>query len=458
MREGAPIERDRVTTNSIGPIAPALRHRYTRAFAGASARVSAEAVEQIRRLPYVRRVHPDRYVTAMLAGSVEQVGAPAVWQEFGARGAGAVVAVVDTGIDYNHPPRGGGLGPAFKVRGGRDFVNDDDDPMDDAGHGTHVAGIVAANGGGLTGVAPEASLLAYKVLDATGSDRDSSVLAAVEEVVRQRPDVVNMSLGRPAVPDDPVVAAIENAVASGIVFCVAAGNTGKFLDIGSPGNAPSVVTVGAIDREGRLAAFSSRGPVVPTGAMKPEVVAPGVAIVSAREGGGTRTASGTSMATPHVAGVAALLRDVHPEWSASRIRSALINGARPLEGDVMASGAGSIHAADAVRTILQPSSATLAFGISDQSQQPWTATRTVTLTNRSASPQSFALAVAGLLDGIELIPSATSVSIEAGASAPIGFQLRVDHSKVVSPEEGSLSYGGHLRFTGDGGSISIPFV
>ena len=444
-------------TRGSEPTKPFLRHRYSRAFAGAAATVSKESLQQIRALHYVRSVHPDRFVTALLQESVEQVGAPAVWQDYGARGSGVVVAVIDTGIDYTHPAFGGGFGAGHKVRGGRDLVNNDSDPMDDHGHGTHVAGIVAANGGGLIGVAPEAALLAYKALDASGSGRDSYVLAAIEEAVRERAAIVNMSLGRPAVADDPVVRAIENAAASGMLFCVAAGNTGAFLDIGSPGNAPSALTVGAIDREGRLAYFSSKGPVVPTGAMKPEVVAPGVQIVSARNGGGLRTASGTSMAAPHVAGVAALLREVHPEWSPAMLRAALINGARGVEAEVMAAGAGSVHAGDAARKNLDPSTNSLSFGISDQAQQPWVASRTITLTNRTEAAQSLSLAIDGLTEGIVLTPSATSITIGPGAAASIDVELRLDHSKVPSPEFGSLSFGGFLRFTGDQGSISIPW-
>ena len=449
---------DRSVTKAAGndTVTPLLRHRYTHTFAGVAVRVSADAVTQIRQLSYVRRVHPDRIVKALLHESVEQVGAPAVWQEHGARGAGVLVAVIDSGIDYTHPAFGGKFGAGQKVLGGRDYVNNDADPMDDAGHGTHVAGIIAANGGGLTGVAPEATLLAYKVLGSNGSGRDSWVLAAVEQAARERADIVNMSLGRDAVADDPIVAAIETASAAGVIFSVAAGNSGSFLDIGSPGNAPSAITVGAIDRDGRLAYFSSKGPVVPTGAMKPEVVAPGVQIVSARNGGGTRIASGTSMAAPHVAGVAALLRDAHPEWSASMIRSALINGSRTVDAEVMAVGAGSVHAGDAVRKTLQ-STDTISFGISDQTQQPWTSSRAMVLINRSHAPQSLTLTIEGLRDGIELIPSSSSVSIEPGASATLNLELRLDHGKVPSPERGSLSFGGLLRFTGDAGSIAIPW-
>jgi hypothetical protein len=453
-RDLSSIERAGVA--SKGADTRVVRHRYTHLFAGASAHVSPEAIERIRALDYVRAVHPDRVVTAYLQESVQQVGAPQFWQRRGVRGSGVVVAVLDSGIDYTHPAFGGGFGPGNKVLGGRDFINNDGDPMDDHGHGTHVAGIIAADGGGLTGVAPDASLLAYKVLDNAGSGRDSGILAALEEVARQHPDVVNMSLGRPAVADDPVVRAIETASGTGILFCVAAGNSGRFLDIGSPGNTPSAITVGAVDRTGRLAPFSTRGPVVPTGEIKPEIAAPGVSIVSARNGGGTRTASGTSMAAPHVAGVAALLRAAHPEWSFTRLRSAIINGARPLDAEVMAVGGGLVFAADDDDGI-EPSSVTLSFGVSDQTQNPWTSTASISLTNRSSELQSLTVTADGLRDGIELTPSATSIELEPGATRSISFQLRLDHSKVPAAAAGSLSFGGFLRVAGNDASIAIPW-
>ncbi|HEU4520769.1 MAG TPA: S8 family serine peptidase, partial [Thermoanaerobaculia bacterium] len=302
-----------------------------------------------------------------------------------------------------------------------------------------------------------AELLAYKVLDESGGGFDSDVMAAIEEVARQRPDVVNMSLGRPATADDPVVRALENAAASGIIFCVAAGNGGVFLDIGSPANAPSAITVGAIDSRGALAPFSSKGPVIPDGSIKPEVVAPGVQIVSAWFGGGSRAASGTSMATPHVAGVAALLRDVHPEWPAATLRAAIINSARAMEGEVMAVGAGSVHAVDALRGTVQPSVNTLSFGISDQTQNPWVVSRTITITNPTTVAQSLLLTIDGQREGIEVIPSATSVSLEPGASVPITLELRLDHTKVAAPAFGSLSFGGLVRLAGESPSIAIPW-
>jgi subtilisin family serine protease len=451
------IEGEGSDTVSIrGVPAPALvHHRYTLAFAGASATVSPSAVEQIRRLDYVREVHPDRIVTALLHESVEQVGAPRVWSDYGVRGEGVVVAIIDTGIDYTHPALGGGFGATHKVRGGRDFVNDDDDPMDDHGHGTHVAGIVAANGGGLLGVAPEASLLAFKVLDEGGAGRDSWVLAAIEASVQHGADVVNMSLGRPAVVDDPVVKALENAYARGIVFAVAAGNTGRFFGIGSPAGAPSAITVGAIDRDGVVAGFSSKGPVIPGASIKPEIVAPGVGILSSMPGGGSAAFSGTSMAAPHVAGVAALVRSMHPDWSAGRLRNALITAAGPTGAEVMAGGAGAVYAPDAVGTNLYASPSVLSFGISSTGSA--VLNRSIFLTNFSSGVVPVSLELEGAREGVELRAAETDFEIKPFETKQIDLALHIDHALVPAPDAGSLSFGGAIRVAGGAGNVSIPW-
>jgi hypothetical protein len=406
------IENDRAGSISIrgASASPMIRHRYTRVFAGASATVSPESVERIRQLEYVRAVHPDHIVTALLHASVDEIGAPRVWEDHGVRGEGVVVAIIDTGVDYMHPALGGGIGAGYKVLGGRDFVNDDDDPMDDHGHGTHVAGIVAANGGGLLGVAPEASLLAFKVLDERGSGRDSGVLAAIEASVDRGAGVVNMSLGRHATANDPVIRAVDNASAAGIVFCVAAGNSGRFFDIGSPARALSAVTVGAIDRNGAIASFSSKGPVIPGASIKPEIVAPGVGIVSSLPGGGSEAFSGTSMAAPHAAGVVALLRSMHPEWSVERIRSALVSGARPTGAEVMAGGAGALYAPDAALANLFATPSEMSFGLPNRGVAVHT--RVLFLTNGSAEVRPVSLEIEGLREGIELRASEMQFEIE----------------------------------------------
>ncbi len=157
------------------------------------------------------------------------------------KGDSIVVGEIDTGIDYMNPELGGGFGPGYKVIGGYDIINDDDDPMDDIGHGTHVAGIIAADGDSLEGVAPHAKLMAFKIFSPTKETYDADVIAGIERGVDpnndgnfdDKVDVVNMSLGSPGDPDDPLSTAVDNASELGIVFCVAVGNYGSFFTISS---------------------------------------------------------------------------------------------------------------------------------------------------------------------------------------------------------------------------------
>jgi subtilisin family serine protease len=199
-----------------------------------------------------------------------------------------------------------------------------------------AAGTGAKGGGAYKGVAPGAKLLNGKVLSDDGYGDDSGILAGMEWAAEQGADVVNLSLGGADTPDtDPPEAAVDKLSAEkGILFAIAAGNDGDFGEqtVGSPGSARSALTVGAVDDQDEPASFSSRGPGL-DGAIKPDVTAPGVDITAAAAPGsaiaqevgekpaGYMSISGTSMATPHVAGAAAILKQQHPEWTYAERRA-----------------------------------------------------------------------------------------------------------------------------------------
>jgi len=155
-----------------------VRREFRATFSGVATDVDPRTRSRIAALPYVKAIYPDKRVFA-LNDAAGDIGADRVWQ-LGTRGRGVSVAVIDSGIDYRHPALGGCFGAGCKVASGYDFVNDDADPMDDNKHGTHVAGIIAADSPELMGVAPDATLIAYKVLDASGSGWESDVIAAIE--------------------------------------------------------------------------------------------------------------------------------------------------------------------------------------------------------------------------------------------------------------------------------------
>ncbi|WUD71282.1 S8 family serine peptidase [Streptomyces sp. NBC_00510] len=280
----------------------------------------------------VRKVWLDGKVKADLADSVAQIGAPEVWAG-GDTGQGVDVAVLDTGYDTGHPDLDG------VVADSRSFVPGED--VDDHhGHGTHVASTIAGNGaasgGKEKGVAPGVRLHVGKVLSNAGSGSDSWIISGMEWAAREaKARVVSMSLGsdQPTDGTDPMSQAVnELSAETGTLFTIAAGNAGPYEGtVAAPGAADAALTVGAVDSSDAIADFSSRGPRFRDDAMKPEITAPGVDILAARSQwapfgtGSYATLSGTSMATPHVAGVAALVAAEHPDWNGARIKDALVS-------------------------------------------------------------------------------------------------------------------------------------
>ncbi|MGC4768927.1 S8 family peptidase [Micromonospora sp. DT44] len=312
-----------------------------------------------------KKVWLDRKVraTALPAGAkpagldrnLTQIDAPDAWKA-GYTGKGTRVAVLDTGADFSHPDLAG------RVVERADFTAEGGDAVDHNGHGTHVASTIAGTGaasaGQRRGVAPDAQLVIGKVLDDHGSGEDSGIILGMEWAAT-RADVINMSLGGSQADDgsDPLSLAVDAlSEQTGTLFVIAAGNNGA--QISSPGSAATALTVGAVDRDDKLADFSSRGPLINNNAAKPELVAPGVDIVAARAAGTNlqdpidryyESLSGTSMATPHVAGAAALLAQRHPDWTGAKIKAALVGASDPLTGfDPYAIGAGRLNAARAL--------------------------------------------------------------------------------------------------------------
>jgi len=284
----------------------------------------------------VEHVWADLPVHTCLNTSVPKISVPRVWSEAGLRGQGIKVAVVDTGLDDSHPDFAG------RVMAMKSFVSDS--ARDDNGHGTHVAGTIAGSGaksgGKYVGVAPEATLYIAKVLRANGSGSMSSVMAGIEwAVLEQGVQIINLSLGGsgPCDGTDALSTLVDEAVRqAGVVVCVAAGNEGpEERTVGSPGCARYVITVGAMTDNDVIARFSSRGPTA-DGRTKPDIVFPGVGVI-APQAAGTRlgtviedgyvASDGTSMATPHASGVAALMLQANPQLTAEQVKTLMLAGA-----------------------------------------------------------------------------------------------------------------------------------
>ena len=287
-----------------------LKFRYA-TFPGFAAELSSSAVEKLKKDPRVKAIYPEQTLYIFLQDSVPLINANDVWQvqinDTNLTGSSITVCVIDTGINYSHPDLGGCFGQNCKVIGGYDFINNDSDPMDDHGHGTHVAGIVAANGS-IKGVAPDAKLAALKVCDAAGTCPLSAIIAGIDwcnnNTENYNITVITMSLGTgvynqttcPDWMDEP----INDAVSLGIIVIAASGNDGATNGISYPACSPNVTSVGATSKTDVIADFTNRASIL-------DLLAPGVNINSTSRTGGYTIMSGTSMATPHVAGLAALI-------------------------------------------------------------------------------------------------------------------------------------------------------
>ncbi|WP_405055817.1 S8 family serine peptidase [Kribbella sp. NBC_01505] len=398
--------------------------------------------------------------------SVPQIGGPVAWAA-GYTGKGVSVAVLDTGIDATHPDL------ATQVAGEKNFTTESAEDV--VGHGTHVASTIAgtgaASGGKYKGVAPDAKLYDGKVCVEEGC-YESDMLAGMEWATKEvKAKVVNFSLGGTDTPEiDPIEEAVNRLTAeTGALFVVAAGNSG--LDgagsVESPGSAEAALTVGAVDKQDGLAYFSSVGPRVGDSAVKPDVTAPGVDIVAAKArnavigdpvGEQYLTLSGTSMATPHTAGAAALLAQEHPSWKAGELKSTLMGSAKvAADQTAFQQGAGRIDLTTAIKQSVVASEGSVSFGMA---AYPHTDDEPVVkpLTFRNLGDSAVTL---------NLAPTFTDA---AGAAAPAGA-LALSTDTVTVPAGGTAAvqvtsntkhtgpdglYSGRITATGGGQTIVVP--
>jgi subtilisin family serine protease len=392
----------------------------------------------------VSKVWLDGKRKSLLDHSVPQIGAPAAW-EAGYTGAGSTVAVLDTGVDQTHPDL------ADREIAEQNF-SEAPDNVDHYGHGTHVASIVAGtgakSGGKYRGVASGASILDGKVLDDSGSGAESWIIAGMEWAAEQGADVVNLSLGGGDLPGiDPMEEAVNTLSAEhGTLFVIAAGNSGADETIGTPGSAEAALTVGAVDREDQLADFSSRGPRTGDGGLKPDLTAPGVDIVAALHADGVisdpvepgyTALSGTSMATPHVAGAAALLAQQHPDWTGAQLKAALTASATPNPDlGEYAQGAGRVDVARAIEQTVVSEPTNVSLGLQSwphDDDEP--VTKSFSYRNTGATDVTLALALdTDAAEGVFTL-SADEITVPAGGTA----EVSVTADTRVGTTDGALS-------------------
>ena len=565
---------------------------YKKTFTGFSVKGKKRDLDQLVKEPYIEHAEPVTTFQATVEESVPFIGGIDARGYFDAKderltGKGVKVAVIDTGIDYNHRDL------QKNYQGGFDFVDQDKDPMETVAkdnsrtiHGTHVAGIIAANGK-LKGVAPEASIIAYRALGPHGYGTTDQVIAAIEKSIEDQVDIVNLSLGNDVNgPDYPTSLALNRAVEEGITAVVSSGNSGPNIwTVGSPGTASKAISVGAstppldvkyltlsgfqkkipaeslfnsapwttirgrieyaglgekkdfkpsvkgkialvkrgeitfaekvknaksagaqaliicnnmkgrftgnleekldfpvvsISKEDgewllkqlneksfikttiqieqdRLAPFSSKGPVTVTWEVKPDLVAPGVAIDSTIPKG-YMALQGTSMAAPHIAGAAALIKQKHPDWSPEQIKAAMMNTAKPLYDQngrlykVFEQGAGRIDILSAVQTRALIYPASLSFGQFHKNIGRKKKEITLTLENLSDQEKTFVFSKPHYQKGVQWqLP--ISVKVPANGKREVSVSIDVAPKSL---REGL--YDGTLVVTAGSQTIRLPYL
>jgi subtilisin family serine protease len=472
-----------------------IRWRYRLVANGFAVSLPARGGARLRDLPGVRDVYASAQYRPRLDQSPAQIGAPALWgQGLDTAGQGIKIGIIDSGVDQEHvffDPSGYSMPTGFpkgqrayttaKVIAARAFPPPGATQSsslafapDDSSHGTHVAGIAAGNartraGGGrvVSGVAPRAYIGNYKVFVATPSGfspnaNSPEIVAAIEAAVSDGMDVINFSGGELEIePSRDIVArALDAAAAAGVVPIVAAGNEYDNTGAGSvlsPGNSARAITVGAVESSGTPltsvhAEFSSVGPTPISLRLKPDVVAPGIDILSSVPRGWS-SISGTSMAAPHIAGAAALLRERHPDWTVANIKSALVQsaGAAFLDDDspelagpsFVGGGMVSLQAADQPLLFAAPSS--LSFGLLRPGSQ---ARGSVQLGDAGGGAGTWQVTLSGMT-----APTGATVALPSAVVVPGALTYEVN----AAPSAGQGELSGYITLRNGVAERHVPF-
>lgn len=434
-----------------------------------------------------QKLHPAAAPEAGIAARIGTAGTPVIWLDqiahltldestpligahdawtAGYDGTGVTVAVLDTGVDTEHPDL------VDQLLAAESFV-EGMSAQDGNGHGTHVAATVlgtgAASDGQYVGVAPGATLVSGRVCNDAGRCSFSSLIAGIEwAAVEMGADVVSMSLSSGySDGTDPLSQAVDRlSETTGALFVAAAGNNGVDVSVGSPAAADSALAVAATTKTDALASFSSRGPRWGDMALKPDIAAPGVDIVAARASGTGAgvpvnewytSLQGTSMATPHVAGAAAILAQAYPQWSPAELKAALMSTAHDAGHTVYQQGAGRVDLARAVTQQVVATTGNLDYGLveipRDGEPEPAPITRTVSYRNLSDAPVTLSLSASlAAIDG-DPVP-AEALTLPETVTVPEQQTVTVEVTLTVAGLERGR-YSGAVVATDATGAIEV---
>lgn len=443
-----------------------ILNEYFIAINGVCVKTSYKKLIAISKLPEVYSIKPNNTyeVTSLQTQSVKNSNTLETLTGF--TGEGILIAVIDTGIDYYHPDLGSGMGPNFKIVGGKDFGDNDNDPMDVHGHGTHVAGIIAANGQ-IRGIAPDSKLLAVKVMDRNGFIWENKLVQAIEYALDPNGDfnlndkasIINISLGNCRDEQSPGTVAVNNAVNAGSLVVLSAGNFGpNYFTVGSPANSKYALTVGNCYPAGFINNTSSRGVTLPSLILKPEVIAPGTEINSCSLNSGYKTLSGTSMSAPYVAGMAALLLQKYPDMSVEELKSVIINCADDRNYDIWTQGNGQVNIQNSLNKEFIVSPATLSFSVKESTPISQTFTDTLIVKNISDNNQTFSIQYTGeMSSGFTVNFSERNFDLPSKSSKSIIITVNVNTSNLLLKSNFPSAFLGKVEVRNSTNITNVPF-
>ncbi|MBU0910909.1 MAG: S8 family serine peptidase, partial [Gammaproteobacteria bacterium] len=398
---------------------------------------------QLKAMNGVVAVFPEQSYGIALQHSVPKVKAPEVWalKDNSGRqitGQGIRIAVLDTGVDFTHPALGGCIGAGCKVVAARNTILNNDDVTDVNSHGTHVAATALGKDTNGNGVAPDASLIAVKVMGDDGFGIDSSILAGLDfaldpdgdPATDDAADVINLSLGGPGNENSPLSQAVNAAVQSGVVVVVAAGNNYDYLSISSPGTAKDAITVSNANSNDQIEGSSSRGPLQDASFLKPDLSAPGTDIMAAKPGGGYQSKTGTSMAAPHVAGAAALLLQADPNLTPAQIKHKLVHSADKISANVAETGAGRLNVFNALKQSIYLDTQAFLLGRVGSETTTFTGNRQFVVHNPTSTTLDINLSTSDVPSYMSVMLAQTAIQLMPGQQQTVSFSFSATSADI----------------------------